>query len=165
MVKKSNVLVIAILFLAILGGGLAIREFQREAANKKLEPVYIAASELRGALAVGASRSDYARLLQSLSGAIQLAKDDDAPDEQVQAYISALLIYTDALEVWDERLRDRSVFVFVREGCCRTLRSMASKYGVSDIREGLPRQYAYDSLIQEIWKHGGIALDSARPPN
>src|SRR5438552_1735430 len=95
---------IVLLFIAVAGLGYILYKARSASTDPVLEPVYVAASEVRGALTVGSSYADYLKRLQSLSSAILRANEGGARSESLKYYSDALNAYRDALELWHDKI-------------------------------------------------------------
>ncbi len=162
---KTNAIIAILLLLVVAGLGAALYKVRSSAFKSKLEPVHVAAAEIRGGLVVGTNYSDYAHRLQGLSSAILRAKESGASREAIKEYFAALDAYRDALELWGSKL-EKPYYYGLPYGSGQyspLLDAMAKKYAVSgkvsaDGRENLR---VHDAVIQEIWKRANTAIDNA----
>jgi hypothetical protein len=166
---KKTTAIIAALLMVIAGLTYALYRGRNSVLNSKLQPVHAAASEIRGALDVGASYAAYGQRLQALSSAIILAKEAGASSTDLERYSTALDDYRDALTLWGDKIEHPYLYglgTYVLGDYNPLLDTMAEKYGVPgkssrDAREDLR---VYGAVTQEIWTRASKILDKARQP-
>ena len=95
-----------------------------------------AAADLEGSAAVGMSFVDFLSKLQSLSGAIALAKEEGASEMELRPYAEALEVYMSIQALWKQKIDCPSAFGQGDPNSCQTerifreVRDLTLKYKV-----------------------------------
>lgn len=124
--RQLKTAVICLIILALASWGIYVKQRNRGRA------VHVAATELRSALSVGVTYSEFGAKLQKLASETELASENGLGQDKIALCRDALETYKDSYDLWSDKIQNPKLYDTVEQSgeLSFKLRELINKYQV-----------------------------------